>query len=650
MRYFFSLIIVLCGLLAHAQEQVEMPIFNAKHGLQTKMFRLNIRPSVAGRTVRFTLDGSAPTLKSQKYVTSFNISQTTIVRAAEVIGDTALSDVATASYIFPEDILTQGNDSGGNPACPQGYPSTWGAFVQITGTAPAYYAMDSHIVSENKAEILHGFQQLPIVSIATAPGNLFSHEVDSITGGIYIHTGAPVGSGVGRDWTRPVSLELFGGPMAHDLTVDCALKLHGGHSRLPEKTPKHAFRLQFKGKYGASKLHYPVFGEEGAEKYESLVLRTFFGNSWVHHDETNRQRGQYTRDLWARATQQRMNMPHSKGQAVHLFLNGLYWGIYNLCERLDAEHCAYNYGGKKSQYDVIKVEETESEKIVAADGTLDAWNEMRSTTEKISSTNTAALYRLEGRNESGVRDTSIHPLLDIDNLMDYMLINFYAGNTDWDSHNWLAFRPREGEAQGFRFFCWDTEMIFGSSSEDVTGKNTSAKPSHLLQCILRNPLGRQRFNHRIHLAMKSGGILSPEGVVEVWDSLYHGIDHAIYDECARWGDYRRDIHPYTQQGHRYRINTYFMNERNRLLTQYFPVRTQKVLNQLEARGWYTPDTDDYEEYTWDALPSITPAAVAPIFVYDLQGRCVGRLTDEGQLPSTLPQGLYIARGKKLLKN
>lgn len=643
MKHLSHIVLIVCLLLCTTVQAQEQPTFSQKHGLQSKSFRLVIRPSVTGRVVRFTLDGSAPTFASQRYMASLTISETTIVRAAEVINDTTLSAITTASYIFASDVATQCIDADGNPTIPTGYPDRWGPYAQISGTAPAYYAVDSHIASESKADVVAGIAQLPIVSIATAPDNLFSHSTDSLTGGIYIYTGAPVGTGLGRDWTRAISMELMGGPQNHDLTVDCALKLHGGHSRLPEKTPKHALRIQFKGKYGASKLDYPVFGEEGAQRFESLVLRTYFGNSWTHQDESGRQRAQYTRDLWARATQQEMGRPHSKGQPVHLYLNGLYWGIYNLCERIDAEHCAYNYGGKKKEYDVVKVEETEGEKIVASDGDLNAWNEMRQTLERISATNLKDYYRLEGLDENGVRDTSLAPLLDIDAFFDYMLINIYAGNTDWDSHNWLAFRRRENTVFGFRFFCWDTEMIFVSSNEDVTGKNTSAKPTHFLQCLMRNPLARQRFNHRIHLALTDGGPLTPERVVARWDSLYHSIDRAIYSESARWGDYRRDIHPYTSAGHRYRISSYYMNERNRLLNEYFPVRTQKVLDQLAARGWYTLE-DDFV----DGIPSMMATAPSAV-IYDLQGRTCGRLTDSGQLPQTLPSGIYVVGGRKVKK-
>ena len=640
-RSWLWLFCAFASLAASLQAQDAMPKLSRKHGLCDARFALVISPSVAGRRIHYTTDGSTPTTESPIYTGMIFIEGTTIVRAAEVVGDTALSRVATATYIFPKDILMQANSSGGEPIIPDGYPATWGSFIAISGTAPAYYAMDSHIVSESKSEIQQGFADLPIVSVSTDRSNLFGTENDEQTGGIYIYTGAPIGTGIGRGWERPISLEVFGGAEAHDLTIDCGLRIHGGHSRVPEKTPKHAFRLKFRTDYGSGKLFYPIFGPQGVAKFDDLVLRTFFGNSWTHWDESGRQKAQYTRDLWARSVQERLGWPHSKGQTVHLFLNGLYWGIYNLCERITAEHCAAHYGGKKTDYDVVKVEETEGEKVVASDGTLTMWTQMMQAAERVNAANTAQYYLLQGLDEEGRRDESLPVMLDMDNFIDYMLINFYAGNTDWDTHNWLAIRRNTADSEGFRFICWDTEMIFVNVNENVTGKNNGGKPTHLLQCLMRSPLFKARFNHRAHLLLTGDGLLTETGAVAVWDSLYHQIENAVYDECARWGDYRRDIHPYSSAGHRYRIRTYYMNERNRLLTSYFPQRTQKVLDQLKTRGWYDET---------DVLDGIqTPQLATRSVVFDLQGRCVGSLTADGSLPSHLPRGIYVVGGRKVLK-
>ena len=115
---------------------------------------------------------------------------------------------------------------------------------------------------------------------------------------------------------------------------------------------------------------------------------------------------------------------------VHLFLNGMYWGLYNLAERVDEQFGKDHIGGDKSDIDVIKIEEDGGNHIEASAGTLDAWNLM---TETVTKATDEAYYQ------------QLDTLLDIDNFIDYMIINQYAGNTDWDHHNWYAIRRHNTE-------------------------------------------------------------------------------------------------------------------------------------------------------------------------------------------------------------
>ena len=69
---------------------------------------------------------------------------------------------------------------------------------------------------------------------------------------------------------------------------------------MSEKNPKHSFRLVFKEQYGPKSLKYPLYGEDEPSKFDQLVLRCHFGNAWQHWSEGNREKAQYTRDVWAR--------------------------------------------------------------------------------------------------------------------------------------------------------------------------------------------------------------------------------------------------------------------------------------------------------------------------------------------------------------
>ncbi|MBP5677981.1 MAG: chitobiase/beta-hexosaminidase C-terminal domain-containing protein, partial [Bacteroidales bacterium] len=278
------------------------PKFSEPHGLyDVTSLTVGITPTDATAEVRYTTDGSEPTAQSSLYTEPLQLTRTTLLRAVEVKNGVVTSASSTASYIFIASVLNQPNN-------PEGYPSTWGRYTQFEGTAIADYEMDPEMTNDPvlRPKIIEGLKSLPVLSIVTDIDNLFSHENNEDRGGIYIFTGPPVGDATGHGWTRPTSVELIGGPQQHDLTIDCGLRLHGGHGRLAEKNPKHSFRLVFKSEYGPKSLEYPLFGADEPSKFDQLVLRCHFGNAWQHWDGGNRERAQYTRDVWARRMQRKM--------------------------------------------------------------------------------------------------------------------------------------------------------------------------------------------------------------------------------------------------------------------------------------------------------------------------------------------------------
>ena len=578
-------VFMLACLLVFGAARAEAPGFNVPHGIYYQEFRLWITSPVEGAAIYYTDDGSDPRVKGMRYGGSLGINATTVVRSALLFADGTWSDVTTASYIFPQSLLTQGNT-------PNGYPAYWGKYCQISGTAIADYEMDPEITGNKSYSsfVLDGITTLPIVSLVTDKDNLFNNVADEETGGIYIFTGCPVGDGTGRGWERPVTFEFIGGEANHDLTIDCCLKLHGGHGRLPEKNPKHAFRLHFKSDYGPKKLKYPVFGDRAPKRFNALVLRTFFGYSWQHWDNAQRSKAQYARDLWTRETQAKMGDPISTGQYVHLFLNGMYWGMYNLCERVSDDFCAQHFGGAEEDWDVTEVDGGAGQYHAAIPtyGTIDAWNAMADLIYELP--NHKSYMHLIGCGSDGKPNVKYPPLLDVDNFIRYMLINLYGGNTDWDHHNWFAYRNRVLQDRGFRFICWDSENVLVSATENLTSKNNRGCPTGFLNRLMKQGIFAHRFHEEAQRMLTHGGPLTPESALATWDSLANVIQLALWDESARWGDYRRDVHPYTSKGSLYKPDVTYQTERTRLQKQYFPVRTATVIQQLRDRGWF-PQTE-----------------------------------------------------------
>ena len=192
----------------------------------------------------------------------------------------------------------------------------------------------------------------------------------------------PGGTGVG--WERGVSIEMLFPDGEDGFQVECGTRIQGGASRSPSKSPKHSWRLLFKGDYGPTKLRYQVLDDTPVDSFDQLILRAGYNNSWIHWDSGQRSRAQYIRDQWVRDTLRDMGQISSHGRFVHLYINGLYWGLYNLVERPNAAFAASYAGGDKEDYDALN-------SAVAKDGDTQAFSQMMRLAESGLASNTAYL-------------------------------------------------------------------------------------------------------------------------------------------------------------------------------------------------------------------------------------------------------------------
>ncbi|MHB1036931.1 MAG: lamin tail domain-containing protein [Pirellulales bacterium] len=506
--------------------------FDRDRGFYTAPFDLSITTDTAGAVIRYTTNGSAPTATTGTvYTGPLTISKTTTLRAAAFKPDYRSSEVDTQTYIFLDDVIRQ-------PANPVGFPTNW------NGTS-ADYEMDPDVVNNAlyKDTIKNDLMSIPTMSIVMNVNDLFGPS------GIYSN---PTAEGVA--WERPGSTELIYPDGTPGFQINNGVRIYGGVGRDPSHR-KHTFRLFFKSQYGPTKLHYPLFGDGAVESFDSIILRSGFNNDWIIWNQEENQRAQYARDEWVRTTQLAMGQPSPHTSYVHLYVNGLYWGLYNPSERPDAAFAASYLGGAKEEYDAIN-----SSNVV--DGDKTAWNAM--------------MALAQGGLASDAQYQAIQQYLDVPNLIDYMILNFYGGNWDWDNHNWYAARRRVPGA-GYQFYSWDAERTLEGLSDNRTNVNEYDKPSYLYAQLRANAEFRLLFADHVQKHFFNNGALTPAAATARYTALVTEIDRAIVGESARWGDSRRAT-PYTR-------NAEWLTARNGVL-QYFPQRTNTVLGQLRTIGLY----------------------------------------------------------------
>jgi hypothetical protein len=558
--------------------QLNPPKFNRKHGFYYSPFNLSITSDYSDVKIYYTTNGNTPRVSTGiLYTGPINISTTTILRAIAVGKNNITSGITTSTYLFPDSIKNQPNN-------PKGYPLMWGPYFEIEGQGIGDYEMDPEITRYPRYSILmdEALLSLPALSIVTDIGNLFSHSTNPDSGGIYIYTGPadPGGPELGGDWERPVSIEYFNSRDSINFQADCGLRIHGGHSRRVEKTPKHSFRVIFRSEYGPAKLDYPLFGKNASSSFNTLILRAGFGNMWTHHSASERKIAQHIRDIWGKEAQLDMMQPSGHGNYVHLYLNGIYWGIYNPTERIDNDFAANYLGGNKEDYDVIK----DYGEVV--DGNNNAWKTMMNLVNNGLSDN-ANYMRIQGKNIDGSDNPNYPPYLDIDNFIDYMLINFYGANWDWDHHNWIAVRNRMDPGKGFRFFSWDAEHILEDVKSNILSENNPNCPSRIFQQLCQNRLFKRKFADRVQLHFFNDGALTASSGIKRWLKLADQIDTAIIAESARWGDYRRDVHPW-RAGGPFELYTqqHWLAEKSFMINTYFPDRAETFITQLKNAGLF----------------------------------------------------------------
>ena len=527
---------------------IEGLLFGYEHGFYSSPIQVPIVTNVPGATIYYTTDGSTPLTQVQgstkEYTAAVTVSTTTCIRAVATFPGWKTSEIKTCSYIFLNDVIKQ-------PVLPSGFPANWGH----TGTGD--YEMDPDIVNKSpyNSTIIDDMKSIPTLSLVMDRDDWFGSDGR----GIYIE-GELDERAVSAEWISPDGEEGF--------QVNCGVMVVGGSSTRRWKSDKLSLRLKFKNEYETSELRYPVFGEDKMDEFNTLVLDARLNNSWHYGGGSEEQRlfAQYTRDQFACDVQNEMGGLAPQGRHVHLYINGLYWGMYHVHERPD-EHFASSYlGGLPEHYDVLKHNNT-----TVVNGSNQSYLDMFA----IADSPLSPAEQFE----------QISQYLDIEDFIDYMLMNFYVGNTDWAHQNWYATHNHTSEDGRWRYHSWDAEHIMKDDDENVTGKDNDGGPTHLHQQLINNPLYKDIFANRVQKHFFGDGVFIPDNIKNIYQNRLDDVYRAVVAESARWGDNQREV-PYSRDNE-------WITHRNYQLNEYLPFRRDIVLDQFIDKGWYPDGSAPY---------------------------------------------------------
>jgi hypothetical protein len=552
--------------------------FSQQRGFYEAPFDLSLTCGTSGAAIYYTLDGREPydlitrTPTGTLYAGPIPITTTTCIRACAVKANWFASPMTAHTYIFLEDVRNQATNPGtGAQVIPAGLPSTWPG-GSGSGAVTGDYQVDPDVVALNGKDKFGGLYAGTFKNdLKSVPSVcLFMNENDwfGTTTGIYIiETLDGTERACSMEWIDPNGTSSF--------QINCAVAMQGGVSgggtSLDRwKSNKISMRPRFKttldsGKPtgGPSQLSHRLFSDSMTEVFDSFVLDARLANAWCH--PSSYKTPNYLEDQFVCDLDNAMGGQSPHGRYVHLYLNGLYWGMYWLHERPDGSWAAQTFGGDTEQYDVLKH---------GASGVVSSGAGGNGATANFN----AMLAVANAVAANPTKYNELCQMLDIDNFITDLLVHWFSmtASGDWPNKNWYAtHRVPDGI---WRFHVWDAEHAFELwESNDNRGLSISG----IHDKLKGNAEYRMHFADLAHKALFNGGVLSYPSVTERYQTRMAEIDRAIVGESARWGDTRQTL-PGTRAD-------WLANE-NKILSTFFPARPKWVLDWLKTNSLY-PNVD-----------------------------------------------------------
>ena len=521
-------------------------VFTKKRGFYEGFFVTGISTQTDDASIRYTLNGTKPTPETGIiYDGPFLIASSTIVRAMAYKEGMVPTNVDAQSYLFTGDIINQ----------PEMNPEI--------ANSPTY-----------RNELREALKELPVVSL--------SFEQDSVFGrrGIYENP-----DDKGRGSEREIHFEYFDPANPDDSVHEPAgLRIHGGNSR---QHPKKPLRIYFRDDYGDSRLEHEIFPGSPVKSFKSLLLRGGGHDAWIF--DSRWREASFVRNQFLHQLQREMGQPSPYGRHVNVFLNGQYWGLYELQEFPHEHYNADHHGGDPEDWDVVK----HGQEVEA--GSRSAWDALINLAENgINSSNDYA---------------AIQEYLDLENFADAMIQRIWASDEDWlspffldgrdistfsDDKNWYVGRKSRNGTTKFFFYNWDAEMSMGIPFSDLqTFENdfsrirTAQSPGIIYDALRRYPEFQLFFADRLRKHCFFGGALTIGPLRENWSHYTDTVRSPVVAESARWG-----VQAWLEQD---RFSPFTRDDEwlpavSWVRDQFLPNRSAEILDQFRQVSLY-PNTE-----------------------------------------------------------
>ena len=344
---------------------------------------------------------------------------------------------------------------------------------------------------------------IPVLAITVEDERLFGPEIGIDRNQVEPSVG--IGPAVFKGKDAPAFLEFFdpAEEATAQFSVNGALRM-GGENNWASHSQR-AYNFTTKGKYGDDGIPFQIFPQTPIGFYTSLTIREggdAYGQSHI------------TDAFWGLLADGYMEVEINRTRPTLLYINGNFWGYYNLRDRWDENWFFQNYGVSPGEYDHIKYHSRRH--YDAENGTAAAWSKVV--------------------RELNIRDLTLEEnyryfeqLIDMNSLADFAIAEAVGRNSSWSGNRELWKAHAEGSK--WRWMIPDMDRTFGNTSaQNRLYELLSSEPT--LSSMVRSPHFRDLLLHRYALHLET--TFSPQRFRQTLFDALTALESVIDRQSDRW--------------------------------------------------------------------------------------------------------------------
>jgi hypothetical protein len=410
----------------------------------------------------------------------------------------------------------------------------------LSGSLPSKSVTQTYLINEKT--------ELAVLSIIMDPRDLFDPAVGIHVKGYGASSEFPYkGANFWQKWERPMHFQLIEPDGTLGFSADAGIRIGGQYSRAMDQK---IFNIFARNRYGSDVMEYPFFPDKGLTTYKALTIRQSGQDAVLSR----------LRDAMMTSLLSETNLDYQAYRPIVVYINGQYWGLYNIRERINEYYIAYNHDAVLDKIDMIqantRVRAGSSADYVAM-RTFIANNDMR----------VAKNYEY------------IKTQMDVQNYMDYWIAQIYFANTD--SANIRFWRERDNPESKWRWIVYDTDWGFfnvnHNTLDHVTHPQGTGVGRNLSTVIMVNLLKNNEFRTEFiqRMAFHLNNTFTEERVIGRIDEMQTVIEHEMPRQIERWGG---SMESWNRQVERLRN---FARNRNRILMGHIQAKFNLSNKEME---------------------------------------------------------------------